>query len=491
MRKDFVFYRIYPKSFCDSNGDGIGDIKGIADKIPYLSSLGINAILICPIVNCDESGVLDYYSFEKGLGSIEDFKLLIEKLNEKNIVSVVEIPLLYTSTEHEWFKNAKKDENGKYADYYCTDSENLPKLNWESIALKEEFKKIFDFYLNLGVKGFVLNFRSDSKKAERTGLEQNKKAVSYLHEIFDDKKYQDVLLICDCNVKNFREEFYLSKKGKGVFDLVFTTNHLCLDKKDLYNGAFSNKKTAEKFPMKSLFYRTRNRIWDTFDFGTDYTLFLENDKLPRSVSRICSDEETFRYQCATMLGTNLILLKGIPFIYQGEEIAVTNGFYDDISFFKDKKTLALYEKYSEKMNYGKLMRALNMGSADNSKRFMPWNSNNNKKPWIADYNKKTRINLESDIESKNSVSAFYKELIALRMSSEAIQKGSFRVIKLSKSHCIYERRYKKETILVMNSFDCAKKINLNRYSKYELLLTNYEEVTNVLMPYQTAIFRKK
>ncbi len=509
--EDLIFYQIYPRSFCDGNGDGEGDIQGVLSKIEYLKTLGVNAVWFSP---CFESpnkdngyDIADYRSISPKFGTLAEFENLLRIFHENGIKVVLDFVANHTSTNHEWFQKSRESKNNPYRDYYIwrktppNDWQSLfggsawqydektgeyylhsfaveqADLNWDNPKVREEMKAIVDFWIDKGVDGFrcdVLDMISKDFVENKNG--NGPKLHEYIREIFGRKKTENIFTVGECwgtTPENVR--LFCAPKRREL-TTVFNFHHLCVE-----NGRFNARKPLLREVLQRL------SAWQelTQNLGLTATVFLENHDQPRSVSRF-GDEKKYRYESATALGGIVLLHRGVPFIYQGEEIGMINSTRAHISEFRDIESLNYYQENKNEISAVELIKNINANGRDNARQMQPWNGRE-VKSWQGDYAHRTQINVEKDVSSEKSIFAFYKELIVLRKTEPCLTKGEYYLISLTENYYEFERRYNGDCIFVLCNFEkpsvCSSAI------KGDVLLNNYKTVGKVLQPYQLIVYK--
>jgi oligo-1,6-glucosidase len=545
-----IAYQIYPRSFKDSNNDGIGDIRGIINKLDYLQDLGINVIWISPIFKSPmvDNGydISDYYDINPEFGTIEELEELIKEADIRGIKVLMDLVINHSSNEHPWFKNAIEDPNGKYADYYIfkegigdnppnnwrsifggsawervpnTNSYYLhlfakeqPDLNWENEELREELYKMINFWLDKGLGGFRVDAITYIKKpknfdslppdaedglASLFEITQNNEGIGEFlmelrHKTFDKYNAMTVGEASGVDVKSL-EKFI---GPDGYFSSIFDFDYTDLDVGPKGFWYDYNKITSQG--LKDAIYESQ-LISQQVGFKSN---ILENHDLPRGINKFLPAEE-INYHSTTMLGTISLMLRGIPFIYQGQEIGMTNCKMDSIADFDD---IATHDQYSKAILDGltekEALDVVNRRSRDNTRTPFQWDSSQNAgftegKPWLKVNPNYKDINAAAQINDQNSVLSYYKKLIQLRKNKnyqDTIINGTFVPTLLDYQNIIaYFRRGNNNSILVINNFDnnsCEVEINVKGK---RVLLNNYNELIIKdnrisLKPYQSVIF---
>ncbi len=520
---DWVVYQIYPRSFLDTNGDGVGDLCGITEKLDYLKELGINAIWITPCFKSpnEDNGydISDYESIGEEYGSLDDFKLLVSEMHKRGMKVIMDFVANHTSSEHKWFKEAKKSKDNPYRDYYYWADEPIndwksvfgssvweydettnqyylhsfakgqPDLNWENPKVREEMVKVIDFWVDLGVDGFRCDVLDRISKDFEKGLKMNGPRLhEYIQLLFNREKTKHLFTIGECWGANKENIKLLVDGDRGELSTIFQFDHFRVGR----------GKKFEPAPFKLDQLRDILVSWQKLAQEEEmiYTLFFENHDLVRSVTRF-GDEKNYRYESATMLAAMMFLQKGMPFIYQGEEIGVTDSYYDDIKYFDDIETHNYYNAFKDTMDHKALMDQINFGSRDNTRHPIPWNDTKNGgfsegEPWIPYYQKYKEINVEKDIASDKSIYKFYQKLLALRAENDAFRHGIYEDMTDGKSGMyIYSRSMGKDKFIVVCNFEAESELALDVNAECVLSNSSRTEISGKYMPYECAVYRVK
>ncbi|MBU5479153.1 alpha,alpha-phosphotrehalase [Eubacterium sp. MSJ-13] len=544
---DKVVYQVYPKSFNDSDGDGHGDIKGVIEKLDYLKELGIDYLWITPVftspMNDNGYDVADYYNINPKFGTMEDMDELIEQCNARGIGLMLDMVLNHTSTEHEWFKRAMAGEK-KYQDYYIfkdgtpdklptnwqskfggTAWEYVPALkkwylhlydvsqadlNWDNKEVREELKKVVLFWKNKGVKGFrfdVINviskpaiFEDDTIGDGRRFYTDGPHVHEYLKELVADTGIEDMITVGEMSSTSLENCIRYSNPDEKELSMCFNFHHLKVDYKD---GDKWSLMQPDRMALKELFEKWQEGMQRE---GGWNALFWCNHDQPRIVSRFGDDKE-YLDKSAKMLAASIHLMRGTPYIYQGEEIGMTNAHYDDISEYRDVESLNYYKILLEQgKSKDEALKILEAKSRDNSRTPMQWSAEKNAgfsegEPWINVAANYQVINVENEIGSQDSVYAFYKRLIGLRKEKDIISKGSIEFIeKANKDVLAYKREYENDELVVLNNLtDGNVVIKMQQeWLEYRKLIGNYQDIKTdndraeiVLRPYETVCFEKQ
>ena len=519
---ELVVYQIYPRSFYDSNGDGIGDLRGITQKAEHLAELGINAVWLSPCYkspNVDNGyDISDYYDIMDEFGTLDDWKEMNEALHKNNIKVIMDLVPNHTSDKHKWFIESKKG-NPEYADfYYWVDSprndwqacfggsaweycperkqyylhsyaKEQPDLNFDNPRVREEIKKIIDFWVDLGVDGFridVIDQISKDWECNRNMFGPN--LHQYINELFGREKTENIYTVGECWARNIEEVVRHCKYERKELSSLFQFDHLEHGRTGRFDPTpFSLMEVADDLSK-----------WQKLTIENDilYTLFTDNHDQPRFVSRFGNDTE-YRYESATLFAGMFYLQKGIPFIYQGQEFGMTNSRHETFDEFDDVENVYYYEGNLGKMDQGELMDRINFGSRDNARRPVAWSGEeyagfSTSEPWIPTYSRYREINLEKDKNSGKSVFRFYKELLAFRKSNSVILHGGYREATGENTGCyIYERQLNDEKYLIVCNFEKSNVITVD-CPEAELVISNYcsdRKISGEYQPYELACYK--
>ena len=543
-----IVYQIYPKSFYDTNKDGIGDLKGVIEKIPYLVDLGINTLWLSPVYASPmaDNGydISDYCAIHPDYGTMEDMKTLIEKLHEHKIKLIMDLVINHTSDEHPWFMESRKSLNNPKRDFYVwrkgkkgnkkppnnwtsfftgkawtydeTTEEwylhlfnrKQPDLNWENPKVYLAIKEIIEFWIDLGVDGFrcdVINLLSKNdqfpKGKFRIGLVGkehycNGPHIHHLLKHFNRDIFRKHAIMTVGETVFITPEdavLYVSPERKEL-DMVFHFEHMGVD-----NRLKWFLKPFKAINLKKILYK-----WQFALEGKGINaLYFENHDQPRSVSRF-GDDQNYHYASATLLATLLFTLRGVPYIYQGQEIGMTNAYFEDLNAYKDIETHSVYEmgRKSLKLSHKRMMKKIKYMSRDNARTPMQWNKEAHAgftkgNPWIKVNPNHETINVEASIKDGNSILNFYKHLIKLRKEEPALVYGRFQpYLSHHKSLYVYTRTFKNDTILVIGNHHHKKtKLPIVKNLKVQgkILLSNYpltsNDIPEVIEPYAVFVVK--
>ena len=549
--KDAIIYQIYPRSFCDSNNDGMGDIQGIISKIDYLKNLGINCIWLSPVYDSpqEDNGydISDYYSIYKPFGTMDDLRELINKLHENGIRLIMDLVVNHTSSEHKWFKEALKDSNSKYRNYYYFKkgkgknynrppnnwtgffggttwervgnspyyylhlfAKGQPDLNWENEEVRKEVMNILKFYLDMGVDGFrcdvitLISKKQDFKNRAPTLALCGKDAYvngprlhEFLHELYlDVYSNYDCMTVGETVLSTLNEAKELTIPSKEELSMVFNFDHTNVD------NFFGVKWIERKFNLKrfkKVFSKWQNGMYEVNGWNS---LFIENHDQRRSPGRFnTSLDNEYKDISSKMLASTYFLMQGTPFIYQGQELGITNADFKTIDDFKDVETHNIDKMRKEIPILRPILnKSLFRESRDNARTPFQWDDSefagfSTITPWIQVNKNKKEINAKKELQDENSLLCYYQKLIKLRKEYKIIKTGKYNdLMPNSKYIFAYNRKENNEELVVISNFS-IKNIKcklLSKYKEYKLLLSNYEDNDNaILKPYETRILYRE
>lgn len=545
--EDKVIYQIYPKSFYDTNNDGFGDLKGVAEKLDYLKFLGVDYIWLTPFFISPQKDngydIADYYNIDSRYGTMEDFENLSREAKKRGIKIMLDMVFNHVSTEHEWFKKALAGDK-KYQDFFFfkEGEENNPPtnweskfggnaweyvpelkmfylhlfdktqadLNWENPEVKKEIYKIVEFWILKGVEGFrfdVINliskpekFENDYKGDGRRFYTDGPKIHEYLKDLNKNTfgKYKNIITVGEMSSTTMENCFKYAGKDENELTMAFNFHHLKVD--------YKNKNKWELQPFNFLELKNLLNSWQTGmqEHNAWNALFWCNHDQPRIVSRMGDDKKYWK-KSAKMLAAVVHTLRGTPYIYQGEEIGMTNTYFHKIEKYRDVETLNYYNIL---LNQGytkeETMKIIMKRSRDNGRTPMQWSPEKNAgfsngTPWIdVIYNHKD-INVEKQKNDPDSILNFYRTLILLRKKYKAISLGA--TIPLAENHksvYMYKRVYENQELLVINNFYGEKtEIDLDfDTAEYTNILSNNNSNKKLenkmkLEPYDSLIFYRE
>ncbi|OPJ61109.1 alpha,alpha-phosphotrehalase [Clostridium chromiireducens] len=549
--KDFkksTVYQIYPKSFYDTNGDGIGDLNGVIEKLDYLKTLGIDYIWLTPFYPSPQVDngydIADYYNIDSSFGTLEDFERLVQEAKKREIYIMLDMVLNHTSTEHNWFKRALGGEK-KYKDFYIfkESADHEPPtnwqskfggnaweyvekfdeyylhlfdrtqadLNWDNKEVRNEIYGIVNYWLEKGVKGLrfdVINliskpekFENDSEGDGRRFYTDGPKIHKYLRELNENTygNYDDIITVGEMSSTSLENCIRYSNPEEKELSMVFNFHHL---KVDYYNG---DKWTIMDFDFKQL--KGLFRIWqEDIQEGDGWNaLFWCNHDQPRIVSRFGNDKE-YLNESAKMLATTIHMMRGTPYIYQGEEFGMTNPYFDSIDKYRDVESINYYNILKEQGKAEEeILEILREKSRDNSRTPLQWNSEENAgftkgTPWIPICDKYKEINSKDALENKDSIFYHYQELIQLRKDYDVISNGRIKFILEENDKVLsYVRTLSDKTLIVINNF-FSKETMIELPDEYlssnlnsRILISNYKDSSTLnkrlaLRAYESIVY---
>ncbi|HEY4551921.1 MAG TPA: alpha-glucosidase [Bacillaceae bacterium] len=552
--KKSVVYQIYPRSFYDSNGDGIGDLQGIIQKLDYLKELGVDLIWLSPIYDSpnDDNGydIRDYCQIMNEFGTMEDFDQLLDAAHQRGLKIIMDLVVNHTSDEHSWFVESKKGPDNPYRDYYVWKpgkngkepnnwgsifsgpaweydektkeyylhlfSKKQPDLNWENQALRNEIYTMMKFWLDKGIDGFrmdVINFISkmpglpdgEVKKGAVYGdggpyFVNGPKIHEYLREMNEKVlSHYDILTVGEMPGARTEDAVIYTDPDNKEINMIFTFEHMNLD-----SGP------TEKWDLKPLNLvdlKKNLSKWQTELHGIGWnSLYWNNHDQPRIVSRF-GDDQKYRVESAKMLATCLHMMQGTPYIYQGEEIGMTNVKFESIDQYQDVETLNMFkEKRSLGVPTETIMNSIYVKGRDNARTPIQWSDHihggfTEGTPWIEVNSRYKEINVEAALKDKESIFYHYKHLISLRKSLDIISTGDFNLIYEDHPQIFaYERRSMTEKLIVLCNFSSDEIVIednnlLSEITTSELIIQNYKEVeaesSITLKAFETLVYHVK
>ena len=521
-------YQIYPLSFQDSNGDGIGDIQGIISRLDHIKNLGIDVIWLSPVFQSPmkDNGydVSDYAEIHPWFGTKQDLKQLIDGVHQRGMKIISDIVLNHTSDQHPWFLDALKNPSSKYRDYYIfrpsiNDIQSVfsgpawtkvtgrneyyfhffakeqPDLNWQHEPLRQELYRILNEWISFGFDGFRLDV------IDLIGKDVDQKQIGhgpYYHRYLKELKehvFKDAHLFTVGELSGSSAEQAAAVTGypTGTFSMAFQFSHLWLDELP-HQGKWALKKLDLKDLTKTFKY-----LDDVYSKQGWNALFMGNHDQPRPVSRYGSEKH--RYHSQTMLTLAFYGQRGTPFIYQGEEIGMINYPFKTIEDFKDVESINYYHDQLGKQSKQKILTSLRAKGRDNARTPMQWDDSANAgfssgKPWLPVHPKFNGINVKADLHAQHSIQAFLKTFLSLRKKHHAFFDGELRYVDLHPQVYAYERTTPQERLLILTSFAPQPiSFTLKEHHRWEVLLTNYptlslkEKIT--LPPFFAGLYLRK
>lgn len=544
--KKSVIYQIYPKSFKDSNGDGIGDLNGIIEKIDYLADLGIDVIWLCPInvspMMDNGYDIADYYNVDPIFGTNEDFERLIACAKERGIKILMDLVVNHCSNQHKWFQEAVKNPESEYADYFLIEetsgkepnnircyngtsaweridesnrfyfhsfSKEQPDLNWANPNVRQEIIRMMKFWQKKGIAGFRIDAIGNIKKTKEAlaqtilptdgtdGMVSVDKYVlmqdgieAYLAELRDEvfERY-DMFTVAEVSVPEGKMEEFVGEHG--FFSTVFDFSYTDMDVEKSNGKEWKKRFTIRE--MREKIFASQNMI-EKYGWGSPY---LENHDQPRSVNKYIP-EESIGYESKTALGALYFFLRGTPFIYQGQELGMENYPFSDISQIRDPFAVQRYEQSVKNgENPQKDMEYFRARGRDNSRTPMQWDESvyagfSEEEPWIAVNPDYETINAKAERQNDKSVYHFYKKMIALRKQSEysdVLTYGDFSPIESDEDALIgYYRSNGEKRVAVLVNFGEGEAAIPKQLANGKRILDNQDRWnTERLLPYQAVL----
>ena len=534
--KNSTVYQIYPRSFCDSDGDGVGDINGIISKLDYLASLGVDVIWLSPVYKSpnDDNGydISDYKAIQPEFGTMEDFDRLLAEAKARGIAIIMDLVINHTSDEHEWFERAKAGEQ-KYRDYYIIKkgekgklpnnwgnffaecpwepfgdpkneeyylhlfSKKQPDLNWYNPEVYLEVCDIMRFWLDKGVAGFrcdVINvifkqsFKNGKKSLALTGKEHYL-STDGCHNILaalrrDVLSNYETLTVGETVMVDLKEAADLTLPERGELDMVFAFEHMECDQVGV---KWFKTKFKPKRLMDILTKWQEGLAWNS--------CYFENHDQPRSVTRFTEGGE-YREIGAKMLLGLLFSLRGTTYVYQGQEIGMTNGAFESLDEIMDIESHNV-DKMAKKLGIFNPLRwkMIKATTRDNARTPMQWNGGKNAgftdgKPWLKLHPNYTEVNVESDLKNKDGVIAFFRQINGYKKSSEILKEGSFKQLAATKHVYVFERELDGKKLTAICNFS-TKKSPYPVSVEGERVLCNYSGTDTKLRPYEFVLIENK
>ena len=529
--KKAVVYQIYPKSFQDSNGDGFGDLQGIIKRLDYLETLGINAIWLSPVFKSPQADngydISDYRDIDPTFGSLDDMEELINEAKKHNIRIMMDLVLNHSSNEHRWFKEAKKSKDNPYHDYYIwrdgdegvppSDMKAVfggsaweyvpeigqyyfhqflpeqPDLNWENPKVRSAIYDMILWWMDKGVGGFRMDVIDQIAKEPDKRITINGPRLQEYFKEMSKETFQkgDLITVGEAwGADTERAKLYSNPDG-SEFSMVFQFEHIGLDQKE-----GGEKWDLAPLPFKKL--KTTMAHWQNELYNCGWnSLFWDNHDLPRIVSRWGNDRE-YRVESAKMLAILLHGMQGTPYIYQGEELGMTNVQYD-IEDYKDCEIINMYHERLEK-GYSKdeIMKSIYAKGRDNARTPMQWDDSENAgfttgTPWIKVNDNYDKINAKSQVDDPDSIFSCYKKLVQLRKDYPVFVDGKFTLLLEDDENIFaYSRKNEEKTMIVVcNFFDKEIPMPLAKECEgMEVLISNYKDTSDmsVLRPYEARMY---
>ncbi|GAW63531.1 oligo-1,6-glucosidase [Ligilactobacillus acidipiscis] len=548
--QDSVVYQIYPRSFQDSNSDGIGDLNGISQRLPYLKKLGVDVLWLNPIYKSPDVDngydIADYETIQPVYGTMSDFNKLLAQIHENGLKLVMDLVVNHTSDQHKWFQESKKSRDNPYADYYIWRdpvdghepnnwgsafsgpawtyvpergqyylhlfATGQPDLNWENPQVRQEVYSLMRFWLDKGVDGFrmdVINFISkpvglpDAPQEGGSAYGDSFAIVSgeprldeFLREMNRKvlSKY-DVMTVGEMPDSTPEEAINYTNLDGTELNMIFQFQHVNLGgNPDPRLGKWNDQ------PVKLSELKEALSRWQVELDGKAWnSLYWGNHDQPRVVSRFGSDQPEYRELSAKMLATTLHMMQGTPYVYEGEELGMTNVHFKELSEYEDIESINAYHQLVEKERVvapEQMLEYLSFMSRDNSRTPMQWSAEKNAgftdgaKPWYGLNPNYLQINAENELKQEGSVFYYYQKLIKMRHDSELIRYGSYELLDPNDEEVFaYKRHYKGQTLLVISNFTEDTLERDYEQDQGELVLANYSErQERSFKPYETRVY---
>ena len=550
--KESVVYQIYPRSFCDSNGDGIGDLNGITGKLDYLKELGIDVIWLSPVYKSpnDDNGydISDYQAIMDEFGTMEDFDRMLATAHEKGIKIMMDLVVNHTSDEHKWFIESRKSTDNPYRDYYIwrpakedgslpnnwgscfsgpaweydktTDmyflhlfSKKQPDLNWDNPVVRQEVFDMMNWWLQKGVDGFRMDVISLISK--EPGLPDKEPGINgyatfnvsangpHVHEYLQEMRQKalnnaDTITVGECSGVTLEEAKKYARSDEKELNMVFQFEHMDVDS-DERSGKWTTRKMDLR-DLKKILTRWQKGLQDI----AWNSLYWENHDQPRSVSRFGNDSDEYREISAKMLATCIHMMQGTPYVYQGEELGMTNCPFNTLDNFRDLESINAFHELTEqgKMTEEDMMAAISYKGRDNARTPMQWDDSayagfSTANPWIMVNPNYTKINAKDQVNREDSVFKYYQKLIKLRHESELIVYGTYDLIlDDDKDIYAYIRTLGDEKLIVYCNFsENTREVEIpEEFVNGKVLISNYSDAKAnqkiTLRPYEAIVIQK-
>ena len=550
--KESVVYQIYPRSFCDSNGDGIGDLNGITSKFDYLKELGIDVIWLSPVYKSpnDDNGydISDYQAIMDEFGTMEDFDRMLAAAHERGIKIMMDLVVNHTSDEHKWFIESRKSTDNPYRDYYIwrpakedgslpnnwgscfsgpaweydktTDmyflhlfSRKQPDLNWDNPIVRQEVFDMMNWWLDKGIDGFRMDVISLISK--RPGLPDGTLGLNgyatfdiaangpHVHEYLQEMRQKalnnaDTITVGECAGVTLEEAKKYARSDEKELNMVFQFEHMDVDG-DEKAGKWTTRKMDLR-DMKEILTRWQKGLQDV----AWNSLYWENHDQPRRVSRFGNDSDEYREISAKMLATCIHMMQGTPYVYQGEELGMTNCPFNTLDNFRDLESINAFHELTEqgKKTEEEMMAAISYKGRDNARTPMQWDDStyagfSTAQPWIMVNPNYTKINAKDQVNREDSVFKYYQKLISLRHNSDLIVYGTYDLLLADDPDIYaYTRTLDDDKLIVYCNFsDNTREVELpEEFTNGKILISNYNDAavnTKItLRPYEAIVIQK-
>ena len=550
--KEAVVYQIYPRSFMDSNGDGIGDLNGITEKLDYLKELGIDVIWLSPVYQSpnDDNGydISDYQAIMTEFGTMEDYDRMLARAHELGIKIMMDLVVNHTSDEHAWFVESRKSVDNPYRDFYIwrkgkedkkepnnwgscfsgsawkydeqTDmyflhlfSKKQPDLNWDNPKVRDHVFDMMNWWCEKGIDGFRMDVISLISKPEGlpdgipgengyadSGCANGPHVHEYLQEMNRKvlSKY-DLITVGEAAGVTLEEAKKYANADGSELNMVFQFEHVSGSE---HEKTHYGKWDGHKMPLPE--WKANLSKWQTgLSHEAWNSLYLSNHDQPRSVSRYGNDSEEYRERSAKLLATCLHMLQGTPYVYQGEELGMCNAYFDNLEDYRDIESINAYHELTEQcgVSHEEMMGYLKRISRDNARTPMQWDDSKNAgfttgTPWLKVNSNYPEVNAKAQVNDPDSVFSYYKKLIRLRHENEIIVYGDYELLEAeSEETFIYKRTYENEHLMVLCNFTDHEVSVTDAVMEQipdgaEKLITNYaDDMGQTLRSYEAKVYR--
>lgn len=550
--KEAVVYQIYPRSFMDSNGDGIGDLNGITEKLDYLKELGIDVIWLSPVYQSpnDDNGydISDYQAIMTEFGTMEDYDRMLARAHELGIKIMMDLVVNHTSDEHAWFVESRKSVDNPYRDFYIwrkgkedgkepnnwgscfsgsawkydeqTDmyflhlfSKKQPDLNWDNPKVRNHVFDMMNWWCEKGIDGFRMDVISLISKPEGlpdgipgengyadSGCANGPHVHEYLQEMNRKvlSKY-DLITVGEAAGVTLEEAKKYANADGSELNMVFQFEHVSGSE---HEKTHYGKWDGHKMPLPE--WKANLSKWQTgLSHEAWNSLYLSNHDQPRSVSRYGNDSEEYRERSAKLLATCLHMMQGTPYVYQGEELGMCNAYFDKLEDYRDIESINAYHELTEQcgVSHEEMMGYLKRISRDNARTPMQWDDSKNAgfttgTPWLKVNSNYPEVNAKAQVNDPDSVFSYYKKLIRLRHENEIIVYGDYELLEAeSEETFIYKRTYENEHLMVLCNFtdhevSVTDAVMGQIPDGAEKLIANYaDDMGQTLRPYEAKVYR--
>lgn len=549
--KEAVVYQIYPRSFMDSNGDGIGDLNGITEKLDYLKELGIDVIWLSPVYQSpnDDNGydISDYQAIMTEFGTMEDYDRMLARAHELGIKIMMDLVVNHTSDEHAWFVESRKSVDNPYRDFYIwrkgkedkkepnnwgscfsgsawkydeqTDmyflhlfSKKQPDLNWDNPKVRDHVFDMMNWWCEKGIDGFRMDVISLISKPEGlpdgipgengyadSGCANGPHVHEYLQEMNRKvlSKY-DLITVGEAAGVTLEEAKKYANADGSELNMVFQFEHVSGSE---HEKTHYGKWDGHKMPLPE--WKANLSKWQTgLSHEAWNSLYLSNHDQPRSVSRYGNDSEEYRERSAKLLATCLHMMQGTPYVYQGEELGMCNAYFDKLEDYRDIESINAYHELTEQcgVSHEEMMGYLKRISRDNARTPMQWDDSKNAgfttgTPWLKVNSNYPEVNAKAQVNDPDSVFSYYKKLIRLRHENEIIVYGDYELLEAeSEETFIYKRTYENEHLMVLCNFtdhevSVTDAVMGQIPDGAEKLIANYaDDMGQTLRPYEAKVY---